>query len=220
MLDLAYIYEVTDRAPEAEKTYLAILANDAVNVQALSRLGNLYMREDRGEEAIQQFDRLLQIAPQEEQTRLKIGIIHLQQKNYKAGAADFSALLKIHPKYDQALYYLGLAREGMQQYREALGSLGQIPPNSQMWDAAQPRMAMIYLKLKDFNKAAQVLNAAIAKCPEAGDLYLYLAMVYQNTNRNQEALQTLERGLRVLPDNPALLFRKGLQLRSKGHTPV
>ena len=61
LLDLAYIFEVTDRPREAEKTYVRILSANPANVQARTRLGNLYMRENKADEAIRQFNQLLKI---------------------------------------------------------------------------------------------------------------------------------------------------------------
>ena len=52
LLDLAYIYEVTNRLETAEEAYLNILSFEAENIQARTRLGNLYMRQDRDREAI------------------------------------------------------------------------------------------------------------------------------------------------------------------------
>lgn len=45
LLDLGYLYEVTDRLKAAEDTYLRILSFDSGNVQAHTRLGNLQMRQ-------------------------------------------------------------------------------------------------------------------------------------------------------------------------------
>ncbi len=62
----------------------------------------------------------------------------------------------------------------------------------------------------------KILNEAIAKSPEVSDLYLYLAIIYEDANQYEDALKALDRGLEKLPNDTELLFRKGVVAGQNG----
>jgi|WetSurMetagenome_2_1015567.scaffolds.fasta_scaffold16077_5 tetratricopeptide (TPR) repeat protein len=211
LLDLGYVYEVTERNKAAEETYLRILSFSSGSIQANTRLGNLYMREGKLEEALQRFRNR-----KDAESRLKIGIIHLQQKNYEDAIEDFTDLLQEEPQYDQALYYLGTTYEEKGETQQAIVHLRTISRNSPLWTAAQIRLALIFSKLKDYRSGQEVLNEAIAKRPDLPDLYLYTAVLYEDEKKYDEALDILDKGLEKAPNDADLLFRKGALLDKMG----
>ncbi len=60
------------------------------------------------------------------------------------------------------------------------------------------------------------MNEAIAKSPDESDLYLYLAVIYEDADHYGESLKALDRGLARLPNDTELLFRKGIIMDKMG----
>ncbi len=216
LLDLGYVYELTERNKAAEETYLRILSFNSGSIQANNRLGNLYMREGKLEQALQQFGQIVRRNRKDAESRLKIGIIHLQQKNYEDAIEDFTDLLQEEPQYDQALYYLGTTYEEEGETQQAILNLRLISRSSTLWTAAQIRLAMLFSKIKDYRSGQEVLSEAIAKRPDLPDLYLYAAVLYEDEKRYDEALAILDKGLEKAPQDADLLFRKGALLDKMG----
>jgi tetratricopeptide (TPR) repeat protein len=84
-------------------------------------------------------------------------------------------------------------------------ALGQPPA-----DASTVRAAEQLLRQNRYADAIAGLNAAIQKAPESGEaVWVLLARCYENVGKPEEALQTLQAGLRAHPDSPRLKLNLG-----------
>lgn len=214
LLDLSYLYEITDQHDKAIDTYKRILSYDPDNAVALERLGNLFMRIGRLDDALRVFEHLSQVAKTGDlENKLKIGIIHLKQRSYEKAIHDFTALLKEAPEYDQALFYLATAYEEQGNTEQAILNYRLIPPSSTLWKVAQIRLAFVFAKKGEYDAAVGVLRKA-SDIPDeiVPEFFLYMAVFREEQGKVEEALYILEEGLEKFPQDLDLLYRKGIML--------
>ncbi len=217
MLDLAYIYEVTDHPREAERTYLEILEANPANSQALCQAWKSLYAPGQGRRCNPAVRPFAQNRPHGHGKPP-------QGRDYPPSAEKLQGrrqpilrpCLRLIPNTTRLsiIWRLPTRKCSITAMRYAT-----FPPSRcQARFGVRPSRAWPWCmyKLKDYNNGARVLNGAIAKNPGENDLYLFLAIVYEDANSNGEAIKALDRGLKVLPGNSGLLFRKGVILGKMG----
>ncbi len=216
LLDLAYLYEATNRPKAAEEVYLRLLTFDSKQVQAHTRLGTCSCVRGTLIGLCSTSTNCSATTAKMWKVASKSASIHLQQKNYEDAIQDFTFLLKDEPQYDKLFTILDHYEEKGES-EQAIVNLRLISRTSPVWTAAQIRLALIFSKMKDYRAGQEVLQEAIAKQPDFPDLYLYFGLLYEEEKNLDEAIKIVDRGIeRRAPQEPELLFRKGVLLDKKG----
>ncbi len=91
----------SQRYPEAERDFLAVLQLEPRNIGALGNLGVVYTRTNRFAQAIETYQRALKLAPNEPSLTLNLGLAHLKQEQFAAALPLFERLAP-NPRFPQA----------------------------------------------------------------------------------------------------------------------
>jgi tetratricopeptide (TPR) repeat protein len=216
LFDLAYLYEATDRVPEAESIYRRILAVDAGNDQARSRLGDLYLRQENYRGALEEFQKVIDSKERGQELQLKVALIHLELGEVDQAIELLEGMATAHPGNGQIHYYLGAAYLEKQDFGRAETEFDKVAEQSSYALRAALQRAVIAEKRGDPQAAIDLTRRAIERYPRDAEGYLYLGGFYEAAKRFPEAAAALREGLAVAPENPRLHFRLGAVLDKMG----
>ena len=191
--NLASLLLQEGRYDEAAKAFQAFVDRDPHDVAALSSLGASLAGLGRSQEALQYLDAALKLEPDNPMTLGTRGLV-LERLGDRDGAID---------QYRQALRYDPEHRPSIQALaRLGVGVTGRIAST-----AAERRVVEILSQVEDLVKkgdlrgARQHLEEAQALTPDEAIVYQYLANVAYLSGDHDAAVDALERGLVLEPDN-------------------
>ncbi len=152
--------------------------------------GNLWL--NKSDLAIPDFDRAISLDSTFQIAWRERGRAYLAKENFGKGVSDLSKAIELNPKDQWANYFLGEAYGGKFLDRKALPYLDkttELCPDC--FDAFMSR-AIVYTRLKEFDKAQKDLSRAIAINPSLGNTYRWLGIVYTDLGRYNEAVDNLK----------------------------
>ncbi|MEJ2201446.1 MAG: tetratricopeptide repeat protein, partial [Desulfuromonadaceae bacterium] len=201
---LARMYQKMDLVSLAIETYQNLLKQNPESEAVYFELGGLYEERgdlDRAEQIYRQF-----LALDDNEV--------LEQEDWSAAAESFDSILQQRPDLDQARFYLGIALERDQKFQGALEVFSALPEDSELYPDALAHQGYLHHRLGQTDQAIAALEKLIAGGDDRAELWIYLASLYQDLGRFEVALETIDRGLRVSPQDVGLLYHRGLTLES------
>lgn len=142
------------------------LADHPRDARALVLLGRSLQQLKRYAEAGEAFEKAVALSPQDPFGRAGLGQVRLGQKRYSEAVEDLK--YAVGAGFRNSLMYgqLGLAQLGLKQYPEAIESYERafemgIPPGRATRGVAYYNMACAYARLKNVDKAFEMLNKAV-----------------------------------------------------------
>ncbi len=128
---------------------------------------------------------------------------------------ELSLIFFLDPSVENALAHLqklsgdgqhAAALEAAQQYGNQLGPMANL----------EERIAHIYLRAGDADKAFSIYRGLVAAIPDQPQYYIIPGDLYNQMGRHPEALSVLRDGIARLPDNASLYFHLGMTYRRQG----
>lgn len=74
-----------------------------------------------------------------------------------------------------------------------------------------------YLQARNFDRAFEILNQAIAAAPDEAAYYVIQGVLYENQEKAAEAIASYEKAVELAPDNAEALFNLGRMLCSQAY---
>lgn len=131
----------------------------------------------------------------------RLGTEHVTRGQHEQGFAILSRALEINATAHKCLYALGVAQYNLKQLAAASDSLRRsltLAPdsvNAHLW------LGIVLLKSKDFSGAEKHLKQAYTLSKKrVPDVHMYLAQLYSNAGRYNEAANELELFLKEAPN--------------------
>ena len=160
--------------------------------------------------ALEQFRHLVEREPENSDALFSAGLLYLQEKQYQPAAEMLRRYLELEPSADQVrLYLAGIAREE-QRYQAALEWLSGVYDKRHYLEA-QLTISRIMADLGQLDEAlthlAEIMPRSIA---EQVQIYLAEEQLLRDAGRTEQALALLNAALVDLPDDPDLLYARGL----------
>jgi tetratricopeptide (TPR) repeat protein len=170
----------------------------------------------QSKDALPELERSIELDPQQLQPRLLLGVVLNRVGNTADSETAWEGALRIDPGSVIALDWLAKARISDGQYMAAIDLLNTAPHDEEL----TLDLALAYSQANLFDKAAETLNAALAKAPGELRLSSALATVYVRSHRYQDATNILRGALDVNPHDPAteLLYLRVLILQDDDTT--
>jgi len=160
--------------------------------------------------ALEQFRHLAEREPENSDALLGAGLLYLQAKQYRPAAEMLRRYLELEPGADQARLYLARIARKEQRYQAALEWLSGVY-GERYYLEAQLTISRIMADQGRLDEAlthlAEIMPRSVA---EQVQIYLAEEQLLRDADRKDQALALLNAALVDLPDDPALLYARGL----------
>lgn len=206
-LALAHHYQQLGQTEPALRHYWAILAQNPDHLEALIKLGNLYLKTNARGEADSLFSLAITRHPQDPQTaqaHFAQGFLRLNRGQLEAAAQSFDQALKLRPDYAEAWNNLGnlLILSGdpagaEQHFRRALTA----DPGSA---EAHYNLGGLYLHQENKQEAEAHYRQALRCDPANGRAHLALGALYEQRGQREEARRAYAAFLAGWRGDPAI----------------
>ena len=215
-LDLARVYGVQKRFPDAIAVCEEIIKNNPRNVAARNMLGQLLLGDNKLDQAIEQFESLGKLEEDPTETRFKIALIKVQRRDLEGAINDLSLIVAEHPENSVARYYLGSAYAGLKRTQDALSELRKIEKGQEFYLESRVLVTALLQQDKQFAEALTALNEVITERPTDIKLLTLRASLERDAGRKDEAVATLRKILEVEPNKDSHYFTLGVFLDELG----
>jgi tetratricopeptide (TPR) repeat protein len=164
-------------------------------------LGVAYLKVKKMSEASDLFDKLRSTAEESSALHVIFGRAYLMANFPDPAIAEFKLAIKLNPKYPREHGLLGyaylehLGEQAYPQAREEFEKELKIDPQQYYF---QTLLGIATVALRDFPAAEIALRKAAQLRPEEAPSYLYLGETYTETKRLKEAVEALEKYLRLV----------------------
>lgn len=161
------------------------------------------------EKAYAQFVELLEVEPASPDLLFSAGIVALQLEKYDGARRHLTALTVESTRRDEAMYYLGQAEELDGNLEAAAEWYAKVSGSYQR--DAQVRRARLLARGGQLAGARDLIQALRVREPDQSvRLYLIEAEILREAGRADEVMQLYAHALKFYPNNPDLLYDRGL----------
>ena len=161
-------------------------------------------------EATRQFKQVLKYEPDSAEAALAVGLLALDSEDYDEAEKYLLKVLQLDDSQDQAKLYLGQVAEARKQYDKAIKWYGAVK-NPELQMEARLRLIGATANKGDVDGALKLLDATPAFDREQRiQIYLSRENIYRQAGRDKEAMAVLNKALKEYPDDPDLLYSRGL----------
>ena len=136
----------------AEKQYQQILAEDPNNLDALSNLGVVYVRNGNLQSAESMLEKAVAIAPDNDFLLTTLGIVQYRQSKFDEAIVQLTKAIAINPKSATAHNYLGIAASQKGRQKEAEQEILQALANNPNDADAHFNLAVILITTQPGSK--------------------------------------------------------------------
>lgn len=177
--------------------------------------GKLLQQTNQTTQALVQFETVLQQNAQSAESLFASGVIYLQQKNLPRALQRLSQSLVLDSQTDaaqkdQTRLYIADIKIAQQEFEAAAAMLREVLSAEYYLDI-EIRRATIISKQDGIESAARHLNGIELRTEnDAVRVLLASSLLYQDFNLPQRAREVLDAGIAKMPDNPDLLYHRGL----------
>lgn len=160
--------------------------------------------------ALEQLRHLVEREPENSDALLVAGLLYLQEKQYQPAAEMLRRYLELEPGADQARLYLARIAREEQRYQAALEWLSGVY-GERYYLKAQLMISRIMADQGRLDEALTYLSEIMPRSvAEQVQIYLAEEQLLRDADRMDQALVLLNASLVDLPDNPDLLYARGL----------
>ena len=216
LFDLGTLYQMKDRYADAIETYENLLGFYPDNLEARTRLVDLYLKLGDKEKAEQQTEKIKEHSTPGEPGRQALGLIYLRQGKLDESIEELNLIVSAWPDDDKSRYYLATAYEEKGDIEKGLEHFRQIKPDSKYFVNAQMHIGHLLERQEKYDEAISVLEKAIELEKGRPELYLMLAWVYETREEYEKAIGVVTDGLKQDEKNLDLTFRLGVLLDKRG----
>ncbi len=204
-LGLASISLATGQYRSAENQATTALTLDPSNIEGNKLLAEALFRQNNYREAYAQLQSAKNLAPLDPGLYLLIGKVAYARHMYRDALAALTQARSLGASNDEVYLYLGLTLFNLDDLDDAETNLKLSLFKDNGETQALQGLGRIYTKRKEWDKALDAFESALAVDPADEISILGLSFVLMNTGRFEEAITMLER-LRSRPDPPAMTF--------------
>ena len=205
LIVLAQLSETEGKTDEAVKLLAEALETDGENPKALTAAADLELHWNHLPKVRELADKAHQLDPTNVAPRLTLGIVDLYDEKYGDAEEKFSAIASSLPEHESALIGLSLAlseQSDVNQLRRAYGYARANADRHPESVSAQTTLAWVLIKANYPDEAEKILTRLF----DVGDLNsagaYYLAVVYSQRNREDEAILFLKNALETKVNFP------------------
>ncbi len=194
---LGLIYEYSDKIDDAIVAYERVIGLDGSNVDARTKLIDLYLKKGQPKKAIEQVGMIKKMYPNVADVSLRLGLFYYQEKMFSDAETEFSEALQKFKTNQDLYYYLALTQYQLKKKDLAEKNFSNVGVDSEMYPVSQLALASLYEENNRSEKAQRVLEKALSKKSNSPDIRVGLANLLIRKKNFDQAQKILEDGLAI-----------------------
>ncbi len=216
LMDIGTVYFSLQRLIEATKAYKKVLEIEPDNFEAHYNLGTIFIERGMHEDAVKHLERAVVLNPLDPKPFVKLayGLVQLGRYEEAEEIAKAAYVLKPKTMEDQFILMETFLEINLPWYAIPLGKMliDKDPANISF----RTRLSTAYSIAGVVCKAEEEARHAVNLAPKMPGLYKLLAQAMMTCTGWDEALEVVEEGLKLDPDNEQLLLQKASIYEKKG----
>ena len=205
------------RYDEADSELQGVLSRQPANQELLMTMGLMYLDAERHERAVELFGKFLETNPEDQRVRFLLASAFEAGKRHREALDAFERITPASEFYVDARVHMGIMLKNEKKTDEAIRSLKTaIAQKKQAGDYLYILLAALHEEEKDIPEAERVLQAGLADMPKSRDLLYSLGVLYEKTDRFDEAIRQMRRIVELDPDYADALNFIGYSYADRG----
>jgi len=214
---LGKTYLELNRYDEAKKEFNEIINLDGTNTGARFSLGLAYFFEGKDfDRAIEEFRNVINEDPHNERVRYFLASSYDEKKNYGNAYEEFNKIPPESKLYESARIRMGIILKDAGRIGDAIDLTQKALDNQGDSDELLGFLASLYEANSDKTTAEEILNKALFMNPGSVNLHYRLGVIHENSGRYEQAIQEMEKVLKIDPDNAEALNFIGYSYADRG----
>lgn len=183
----------------AIRLYKSLLQDDVKNIDYLTTLGNLYMKNNDDEKALPYFQQILTFYPDDFEAMNSMGGIYRRMGKYHESIDILQKALETKINPAQVNYNLGFTYKLMSDYTDAVECFENVIAANPTDVLAYNHLGTIYAAQNDHEKAVATYRRGLQVDPNHPILQFNLAKSLETVHDDTSAIQAYEAALRAKP---------------------
>ncbi len=214
-LAAARVHRRKGRAREMASIYDKVLSIDPNNLEALQGMAEITTIAKNPQAALPIYAKILHQYPENLEALNNRGIILMQMGDAEASEFSFRKALRVAPDDLDSLNNLGFNLIEQKRFDEAKHELIRACNIAPEGTSHYYNLALLYMRSepKETKKPLKYLRQALRINPHFTDAHINASNLYSFENDLDTALDHIDKALLARPDDPIILFNKGVLLR-------
>lgn len=183
----------------AIRLYKSLLQEDVKNIEYLSALGNLYMKNNDDEKALPYFQQILTFYPNNFEAMNSMGGIYRRMGRYQESIEILQKALETKINPAQVNYNLGFTYKLMKNYSEAIDAFENVIAVNPTDVLAYNHLGTIYAAQNNHEKAVAAYKRGLQIDPNHPIIQFNLAKSLEAMHDDTSAIQAYDAALRAKP---------------------
>ena len=183
----------------AIRLYKSLLQDDVKNIEYLTTLGNLYMKNNDDEKALPYFQQILTFYPNDFEAMNSMGGIYRRMGKYQESIDILQKALETKINPAQVNYNLGFTYKLMKNYSDAIECFENVIAVNPTDVLAYNHLGTIYAAQNNHEKAVSAYKRGLQVDPNHPILQFNLAKSLEAIHDDTSAIQAYEATLRAKP---------------------
>lgn len=183
----------------AIRLYKSLLQEDVKNIEYLSALGNLYMKNNDDEKALPYFQQILTFYPNNFEAMNSMGGIYRRMGMYQESIEILQKALETKINPAQVNYNLGFTYKLMKNYSEAIDAFENVIAVNPTDVLAYNHLGTIYAAQNNHEKAVATYKRGLQIDPNHPIIQFNLAKSLEAMHDDTSAIQAYDAALRAKP---------------------
>ncbi|MFC1715982.1 tetratricopeptide repeat protein [Candidatus Poribacteria bacterium] len=197
---MAYGQPMAEGEPDplrmAEENLKAALQIKSNFPDAVSAMGDLYLRKDQSDLAIEKWEEAIKLNSRFEAAHLSMARFYRSQKEYDKAIDNYQRAISLKPKRVAIRYLeLGLTYMDMEDLDRAESAFEKAKKYDSKMAMAYYKLGQVYAKRGERDKAVKIYRTGRKHDPDNAEVAYELAHIFLGTNDTKYALLSMERGL-------------------------
>lgn len=196
---IAVYYDLKNDLDLAKKYYELAISKDETYDRAYYYLTHILDRMGRKDEAMECLFKCIELDPYDYVSYNDLGSFYEERSEFETALEYIDKSLKICSCYFRALYNRGVVLYKMDRPMDALKEYKKALDESTEEDIYL-NMSAIYISLKDYKSAIEILLEGIEENPDSENLYYNLGCSYEKIGRRAEAVASIKKSIELNGD--------------------
>lgn len=183
----------------AIRLYKSLLQEDVKNIEYLSALGNLYMKNNDDEKALPYFQQILTFYPNNFEAMNSMGGIYRRMGRYQDSIEILQKALETKINPVQVNYNLGFTYKLMKNYSDAIDAFENVIAVNPTDVLAYNHLGTIYAAQNNHEKAVATYKRGLQIDPNHPIIQFNLAKSLETMHDDTSAIQAYDAALRAKP---------------------
>lgn len=183
----------------AIRLYKSLLQEDVKNIEYLSALGNLYMKNNDDEKALPYFQQILTFYPNNFEAMNSMGGIYRRMGRYQESIEILQKALETKINPAQVNYNLGFTYKLMKNYSDAIDAFENVIAVNPTDVLAYNHLGAIYAAQNNHEKAVATYKRGLQIDPNHPIIQFNLAKSLEAMHDDTSAIQAYDAALRAKP---------------------